>query len=652
MNHTICFIAALFVSAAAASAQTTDVTRTGRDTTRTDLTRSVTLSLTEYNRLIDLASRQTGTTPVPVPAVVSSADLRIRVERDSAHGTFYLAGDVLRAGLNRVNLVSGATILDGSIDGQALPLVADNGTHAAFLQGPGPFALSLEWGTPLTFAPGRGSFVLPVPLAGTAHATLDLPGDQADLHVSAGMVTRRTTSNGRTILEATLRPGTQTEVWWSMRDSAPVAAAREVRMLADVFTLVTVNDADLRMATLVDVTIAQGEPRTIEVRLPSDFEVAGVSGSGIESSEPRDGGLVVTVANPAVKRHQFLITLERTHVVGSFRAETDFIALPGVQRERGEIAIEGVGTLDLGAAERNGMHRIDVRELNGALQSLARQPLLAAFRYQRAAATQVALTLNVQRFPDAGVLSAVAERATATTLISSEGRALTEIRLQVRNRAQPFVRVTLPEGATIVSAEVGGESAKPVIGSDGTRMPLLRPGYRPTGSYSVSYVYLHAGQPLARRGDLQMALPRMDIPIELLEWEMFVPERYRVQLVDGNVLPKELLITRDQMTWLGPAASGGIAGESHQSSAREGSSAKESVASPAAGPVNSPQARSAAADAKKTEPSQNVIDLQRRAAGVLPIRVDVPRAGTSHQFVKPLVVDQEATVKLRYKERR
>jgi hypothetical protein len=31
--------------------------------------------------------------------------------------------------------------------------------------------------------------------------------------------------------------------------------------------------------------------------------------------------------------------------------------------------------------------------------------------------------------------------------------------------------------------------------------------------------------------------------------------------------------------------------------------------------------------------------------------VDVPRAGTSHRFVKPLVIDQETTVTLRYKRR-
>jgi hypothetical protein len=46
------------------------------------------------------------------------------------------------------------------------------------------------------------------------------------------------------------------------------------------------------------------------------------------------------------------------------------------------------------------------------------------------------------------------------------------------------------------------------------------------------------------------------------------------------------------------------------------------------------------------QPSQNVVNLQRRAAGVLPVRVDVPRAGTSHHFVKPLMVDQETVLSL------
>lgn len=73
-----------------------------------DSSRSVTLSLPEYNRLIDLAGRPTSGTPaVPVAAVVASADLRVRVEKENVRGTFTLAGDVLRSGLTRVPLVSG-----------------------------------------------------------------------------------------------------------------------------------------------------------------------------------------------------------------------------------------------------------------------------------------------------------------------------------------------------------------------------------------------------------------------------------------------------------------------------------------------------------------------------------------------------------------
>jgi hypothetical protein len=48
---------------------------------------------------------------------------------------------------------------------------------------------------------------------------------------------------------------------------------------------------------------------------------------------------------------------------------------------------------------------------------------------------------------------------------------------------------------------------------------------------------------------------------------------------------------------------------------------------------------------------ENVQSLQRRASGVLPVRMEVPRAGTSHRFVKPLVIDEETKVTFRYKRR-
>jgi hypothetical protein len=61
--------------------------------------------------------------------------------------------------------------------------------------------------------------------------------------------------------------------------------------------------------------------------------------------------------------------------------------------------------------------------------------------------------------------------------------------------------------------------------------------------------------------------------------------------------------------------------------------------------------QAAARKAAEQMPSVNVQNLQRRAAGVLPVRMDVPRAGTSHRFVKPLVIDEETVVTFRYKRR-
>jgi hypothetical protein len=50
-------------------------------------------------------------------------------------------------------------------------------------------------------------------------------------------------------------------------------------------------------------------------------------------------------------------------------------------------------------------------------------------------------------------------------------------------------------------------------------------------------------------------------------------------------------------------------------------------------------------------PSQNVMNLQRRVSGVLPVRIDVPRTGIAFQFARPLVVDEPTTVTFKYKRR-
>ena len=99
----------------------------------------------------------------------------------------------------------------------------------------------------------------------------------------------------------------------------------------------------------------------------------------------------------------------------------------------------------------------------------------------------------------------------------------------------------LPAGASIVSAEVAGEKVKPVEGADGQRVPLLRAGFRPVGAYEVSFVFMHSGAPFAKKGGSEISLPKMDVPITVLQWEVFLPEQYKVKDFGGDALVANLL---------------------------------------------------------------------------------------------------------------
>ena len=356
------------------------------------------------------------------------------------------------------------------------------------MNGPGPFAVSLGVAAPLTIEAGRASFVLPVPLASSATLSLELPGNNANVRVEPGLVTTRATANGRTSIEAALEPGKPARIWWTTREIAAPVAQREVRFLSDIKTVVSVGDSQLRLIALCDLTVIQGEAAEFKLPLPAGFELTTASGNTLESTDVSGDTLTLRVHDPARRTHQFLIAFERAN--RETKVDAPLLAFTGAQRETGEVLVEGVGAMELIATEAGGLRRMDVREASAITRSLSHFPLQAAFRYNRRAADAPKLQLEWRQFLDADVLSAVAERATVTTLANVEGRTLTEISLRVRNHAMAFMKVDLPAGAQLVTAEVEGERVKPVFDKDGSRVPLLRTGLDSSRAYTVSFVYL------------------------------------------------------------------------------------------------------------------------------------------------------------------
>jgi hypothetical protein len=449
--------------------------------------------------------------------------------------------------------------------------------------------------------------------------------------------------------------------------------------------------------------------------------------------------LTLRVHDPARRNHQFLVAIERTN--RETKAEAPLLAFDGAQRETGELLVEGTGAMELTATESGGLRRMDVREAGAITRSLSHFPLQAAFRYNRRASEAPKLQLEWRQFVDADVLTAVAERATVTTLTNVEGRSLTEVSLRVRNHAKPFMKIQLPAGAQLLSAEVEGERVKPVEGRDGSRVPLLRAGLDSSKAYNVSFVYLSSGTRFAKSGAYDMGLPKLDVPVNLLTWEVSLPERLEVKQFGGNALSAELfpasvanniidgddnsaaaggVWSQTDLSTLEPGQIGGIvvdpqgavvpSAEVNVTNTQTGTTltttsdaeghwkivgmqpgaVKVAISAPgfkrmqydldlqASKPARigttmdvarvnetvNVTADGAESNSRRIEEmvkknqtaqlyanSQNVFNLQRRVAGILPVAVEVPRTGKSYRFVRPLVMEEETRITFQYKSR-
>lgn len=290
---------------------------------------NVTLSLDEYNKLVELAAKPPKKSDVaPLPYSVKHADLKLHVENDGVCGTVSLEGEIFRKGISKVPMVSGMTVLDAHQSGKGVPLLQENGTHMALLPGPGEFSVALDTGLPLRIEAGRASFSLPAPTAGSVQLSLVIPGDHTLANISPGIITSRKSENGHTAIEATLLPGQPANIWWATREAVIPPVPREVRFLSDVKTLVSVSEAEMRVAVLADITVVQGEPSQFHVDVPEGFEVTGVTGATLDSTETNSGVLTLKVNAPNQRSHQFLISGALDQRGEGRRAVPEFQARP------------------------------------------------------------------------------------------------------------------------------------------------------------------------------------------------------------------------------------------------------------------------------------------------------------------------------------
>lgn len=485
-----------------------------------------------------LALRQRANPSPPVPpisavaAALSRVDYDLRVEGESVTGRAQLTIDVLREGWTTVAIPSGLMARQAQIDGRPVALIP-GASPQILLSRVGRTLVTLDVVLPLTTGPGTESIAVPQSPAPISRVVLALPRSGVTLTTTDGFVSEHTQTGDESRWVAYGRPHLPLSLTWR-RKVDDRRSELPLRVRARISQLVGLGEELGQLSASVRVEVQQGLARELVLAVPPSVTVAQVDGPTVADWEATSGSLTVRFLEPVASEVGFVVQGDvRTPREGSIAVP--LVRVPSAERETGGVAIDVLGSGELGERQSRGMDPTDVSDL-GDLITGRESPSMVAFRFRPITGSDGrVLSVSVVRYSPQAVLIANVEEARYRALMSEDGRLLVEARYAIRNNQRAFLKLTLPEGATLWSAEVSGRPIRPgVADASGVLLPLEkgRAGEE-APTFTVSLMYLQRTQAWGRTGSTTLELPALDLPVSRTGVEFNYSPRFRVEPLPG-----------------------------------------------------------------------------------------------------------------------
>ena len=332
------------------------------------------------------------------------------------------------------------------------------------------------------------------------------------------------------------------------------------------------------------------------------------------------------------------------------------------------MAVEVLGAGEIKGEKSQGLEEADATDLGETISS-RQSPALVAFRARsgNAGATR-SLSVNVARYDQQAVLMANVEEARYRILLSPDGKELVQASYAVRNNQRNFVKITLPAGAVVWSASLGGKPVRPGQSPDGNLLlPLEKSrGGEDAPAFAVEVLYLLKAAAWGDKGKAAVNLPALDLPISRTGMLLYYPPLFKIAAEPGtfrtqdyeNPASAALIPPSPPPPTFGPGQGGGIGGGIFHGMGTGGGIGSGSGAAMTVigGPIALPAAGSVAGlydapptdDKEKKDSTQALLDSFRakslggKVTGILPVNVEFPAFGPSIFLVSELTSENQS----------
>ena len=592
--------------------------------------------------------------PPPLDATLTRVDYELQVLGDLATGRANLTVDVLKDGWVRVPVPAGLLVREARLDGKLVSLVpapaGKSGSHlAALLSHAGRSVLALDIDVPVAANTGDESMSLPSTESGVTRASVQLPRQGVDLRVGGGILSDKSESSGETKWLAYGRGNEALTFTWRKK-TEDHHVEMPLRLRGSLTQLTSLAEDSTTIYAEANLEIVQGAAREVRIQIPDKVTINQVSGAMVADWEMKNGGLSVTFLEPVEHNARFVINgearLPRDGII-----DIPLMRLLNTERDLGGVAVEILGAGEIKDQKAQGLEDADASDL-GEMIASRQSPALAAFKARAGEAGAVrTLSVNVARYDQQAVLMANVEEARYQVLMSADGKELVQARYAVRNNQRNFVKVTLPTGATVWSASLGGRTVRPGQSPDGSLLlPLEKSrGGEDAPPFVVEIMYITKAPQWQEKGKETVTLPALDLPISRTGMLLYYPPLFRVNAEPGTFRTQEY--QNPVSAALGPAENGSAGLLGFASGAAMGGVIAMNAPLPQVAIQEAERQLTKQNDDKeKKDSTQTLLDSFRakssggKVTGILPVSVDFPAFGPSIYLVSELTSENQSPV--------
>ena len=323
-----------------------------------------------------------------------------------------------------------------------------------------------------------------------------------------------------------------------LKNGKPVITARQE-------TALFLNKESRFAFIAIHLSVARLRVSHFVIQLPDSFVLLSINGKGLQASkmQKQNGAIECKLAFDLEGDYTFYIAGE---ISGDSMVDIPAVRVMDAAHQTGIFAVtteKGTEAQYVSAVNCNSISQKDfINELSPDFtDSLARyehslNDISLVGQYFR---IPFIAKIKLRSYPPVAVADAVCDAGSLRSVISTDGKILTQATYSIRRRGRQFVSLSLPDSASLWSVMLDGVPLSPSADENGRYKISLQRDYYSDASGNrqlLEVTYLLLSQKKSCANAFRMIAPVPDIPVSRLDWTAFYPENWSVKKVDGSFI--------------------------------------------------------------------------------------------------------------------